>query len=123
MVTKMTRQARRYTEIAGSVDKTGTGVGGTGVAVATSAGLARPSLYKVLLLNDDYTPMEFVVYVLMKVFNHNQEEATRIMLHVHRNGAGVGGVYPRDVADTKALRVMELAARAEHPLQCRVERT
>jgi len=82
----------------------------------------KPSLYKVLLLNDDYTPMEFVVYVLERFFQKNREEATTIMLHVHQNGVGLCGVYTYEVAETKVAQVLDLARRHEHPLQCTMEK-
>ncbi|MBX3430066.1 MAG: ATP-dependent Clp protease adapter ClpS [Hyphomonadaceae bacterium] len=82
----------------------------------------KPSLYRVLLLNDDYTPMEFVVYVLERFFQKSQEEATTIMLHVHQNGVGVCGVFTYEVAETKVAQVLDLARRHEHPLQCTMEK-
>ena len=82
----------------------------------------KPSLYRVLLLNDDYTPMEFVVHLLESVFHKSLEEATRIMLHVHHNGVGVCGIYTYEVAETKVVQVMALARRAQHPLQCTMEK-
>ena len=82
----------------------------------------KPAHYKVLLLNDDYTPMEFVVYVLERFFNKNREEATTIMLHVHQNGVGMCGVFTYDVAETKVAQVLDLARRHEHPLQCTMEK-
>ena len=82
----------------------------------------KPSMYRVLVLNDDYTPMEFVVLVLEHFFNKSREEATRIMLHVHNYGVGVCGVFPIEVAETKVAQVMDLARRNEHPLQCTKER-
>jgi ATP-dependent Clp protease adaptor protein ClpS len=82
----------------------------------------KPSLYRVLLLNDDYTPMEFVVYVLERFFNKTREEATTIMLHVHQNGVGVCGVFTYEVAETKVAQVLDLARRSEHPLQCTMEK-
>ena len=82
----------------------------------------KPSLYKVLLLNDDYTPMEFVVYVLERFFQKTREEATTIMLHVHQNGVGVCGVFTYEVAETKVAQVLDLARRHEHPLQCTMEK-
>ena len=94
----------------------------TGVATKTKPKTKKPSMYRVLLLNDDYTPMEFVVLVLEHFFQKSREEATRIMLHVHNYGVGVCGVYPYDVAETKVAQVMELARRNEHPLQCTMER-
>jgi ATP-dependent Clp protease adaptor protein ClpS len=82
----------------------------------------KPSLYRVLLLNDDYTPMEFVVYVLERFFSKSQEEATTIMLHVHQNGVGLCGVFTYEVAETKVAQVLDLARRHEHPLQCTMEK-
>ena len=82
----------------------------------------KPSLYRVLLLNDDYTPMEFVVYVLERFFQKTREEATTIMLHVHQNGVGLCGVFTYEVAETKVAQVLELARRHEHPLQCTMEK-
>jgi ATP-dependent Clp protease adaptor protein ClpS len=82
----------------------------------------KPSLYRVLLLNDDYTPMEFVVLVLQDVFNKTREEATRIMYHVHQKGVGECGVYPYEVAETKVTRVMDTARKNQHPLQCVMEK-
>ncbi len=82
----------------------------------------RPPLYKVLMLNDDYTPMDFVVMVLQRYFNKDQEEATRIMLAVHYHGVGVCGVYPHEIAETKVNQVMSLAKAHGHPLQCVMEK-
>jgi ATP-dependent Clp protease adaptor protein ClpS len=93
-----------------------------GVATRSKAKPKKPSLYRVLLLNDDYTPMEFVVLVLEHIFNKSREEATRIMLHVHNYGVGVCGVYPIEVAETKVTQVMDLAREHQHPLQCTKER-
>ena len=84
--------------------------------------LQRPNLYRVLLLNDDYTPMEFVVLILQDVFNKSREEATRIMYHVHQKGVGECGVYPYEVAETKVTRVMDTARKNQHPLQCVMEK-
>jgi ATP-dependent Clp protease adaptor protein ClpS len=95
---------------------------GTGVAVKPRAKTQRPSMYKVLLLNDDYTPMEFVIEVLMVIFHKQQEDATRIMLHVHQHGVGVCGVFTYEVAETKVAQVMDAARRAQHPLQCTMEK-
>lgn len=78
-------------------------------------------MYKVILLNDDYTPMEFVVVVLQRFFRKNREEATQIMLHVHQKGIGVCGIYTREVAETKVRQVMMFAAENRHPLQCTME--
>ena len=82
----------------------------------------KPSLYRVLLLNDDYTPMDFVVYVLERFFQKTREEATTIMLHVHQNGVGLCGVFTYEVAETKVAQVLDLARRHEHPLQCTMEK-
>ncbi|MCG8441433.1 MAG: ATP-dependent Clp protease adapter ClpS [Caulobacterales bacterium] len=95
---------------------------GTGVATKTRPKTKRPSMYRVLLLNDDYTPMEFVVEVLERVFNKGHEEAVRIMLHVHQNGVGVCGVFTYEVAETKVAQVLDAARRNQHPLQCTMEK-
>ena len=94
----------------------------TGVVVKARPKTRKPSMYKVLMLNDDYTPMEFVVHVLERFFNKSREEATRIMLHVHRRGVGVCGVYTYEVAETKVTQVMDLARQHQHPLQCTIEK-
>ena len=83
--------------------------------------LKRPPLYRVLILNDDYTTMEFVVEVLQTVFRHSPEKAAQIMLHVHQKGAGVCGVYTREVAESKVEQVVSLAQENKHPLQCTME--
>ena len=83
--------------------------------------LKKPPLYKVILLNDDYTPMEFVVRVLERYFHKSREEATRIMLQVHQKGLGICGVFTREVAETKVRQVMLYAAESQHPLQCSME--
>lgn len=93
-----------------------------GVVAKTEPKTKRPSLYKVLLLNDDYTPQEFVVWLLQAIFHKDSEDAVRIMLHVHQNGVGVCGVYTYEVAETKVAQVMEIARRNQHPLQCTMER-
>lgn len=85
--------------------------------------LKQPPLYKVVILNDDYTPMDFVVEVLQKFFGMDQEKATQIMLHVHTRGAGVCGVYTRDVAETKVHQVNRYARENQHPLMCTMEQT
>ncbi|KKJ78348.1 Clp protease ClpS [Kiloniella litopenaei] len=82
----------------------------------------RPSMYKVLLLNDDYTPMEFVIHVLTQFFGKSQDDATRIMLQVHQKGVGVCGVFSYDVAETKATQVVDFARKNQHPLQCTIEK-
>ena len=94
----------------------------TGVIVKAKPKTKKPSMYKVLMLNDDYTPMEFVVHILERFFNKNREEATRIMLHVHRRGVGVCGVYTYEVAETKVTQVMDFARQHQHPLQCTLEK-
>jgi len=103
---------------------TGTDNGGpaTGVVVKARPRTRKPTMYKVLMLNDDYTPMEFVVHVLERFFQKNREEATRIMLHVHRRGVGVCGVFTYEVAETKVTQVMDLARQNQHPLQCTIEK-
>ena len=82
----------------------------------------KPSLYKVLMLNDDYTPMEFVIYVLQSVFKKNYEDAKKIMLLIHNDGKGICGVFPLDIAETKANQVVEFARINQHPLECKVQR-
>lgn len=94
----------------------------TGIAVKTKPATKKPSMYKVLLLNDDYTPMEFVVLVLETFFNKSREDATRIMLHVHKKGVGLCGVYTFEVAETKVMQVLNAARQAQHPLQCTMEK-
>ncbi|MBN2752846.1 MAG: ATP-dependent Clp protease adapter ClpS [Rhodospirillaceae bacterium] len=93
-----------------------------GVSVQARTMVKRPSMYRVLMLNDDYTPMEFVVHVLERIFDKSHEEATEIMLKVHHRGVGVCGVFTFEVAETKAGRVMDLARRNQHPLQCTIEK-
>ncbi len=83
--------------------------------------LKKPTLYKVILLNDDYTPMEFVVVVLEKFFRKNREEATQIMLHVHQKGMGICGVFTREIAETKVRLVTVFSSENLHPLQCTME--
>ncbi|MEO5337591.1 MAG: ATP-dependent Clp protease adapter ClpS [Magnetospirillum sp. WYHS-4] len=96
--------------------------GQTGVVTRARSKTKKPSMYKVLLLNDDFTPMDFVVLVLERFFSKTAEEATRIMLHVHHRGVGVAGVYTYEVAETKANQVIELARKNQHPLQCTLEK-
>jgi ATP-dependent Clp protease adaptor protein ClpS len=86
-----------------------------------AAKLAPPPMYQVVLLNDDYTPMDFVVIVLQRIFGKNEDEAARIMLKVHHEGRGVCGVYPRDIAATRVEMVRQLAHARQHPLQCVME--
>ncbi|MEO9971342.1 MAG: ATP-dependent Clp protease adapter ClpS [Hyphomonadaceae bacterium] len=94
----------------------------TGLGTQTKVKTKKPSLYRVVILNDDYTPMEFVVFILEKIFNMSGEEAYKVMLHVHNHGVGVCGVFTYEVAETKVAQVLELARRNEHPLQCDMER-
>jgi ATP-dependent Clp protease adaptor protein ClpS len=95
---------------------------GTAVITKTKPQTKRPNLYRVLLLNDDYTPMEFVVHVLERFFNKDREAATRIMLHVHNHGIGECGVFTYEVAETKVTQVMDFARKHQHPLQCVMEK-
>lgn len=95
--------------------------GDTAVATETEKKLKRPRLYKVLLHNDDYTTMEFVVYVLTTIYHHPEEKAVQIMLHVHQHGVGVAGVYSFEIAETKVQKTMELAREHEYPLRCTME--
>ena len=97
------------------------GDAGSDIVTETRPKTKKPSLYKVLLLNDDYTPMEFVVYILESFFNKSQEDATRVMLHVHQKGVGVCGVYTFEVAETKVAQVMNFSQQNDHPLQCTME--
>ena len=94
----------------------------TGVVVRSKPKAKKPSMYKVIMLNDDYTPMEFVVMILERFFNKNHEEASHIMLHVHQKGVGVCGVYTYEIAETKVTQVMDLARQHQHPLQCTLEK-
>jgi ATP-dependent Clp protease adaptor protein ClpS len=96
---------------------------GTAVVTKTRPKTKRPNLYRVLLLNDDYTPMEFVVHVIMRFFSKSQEDATRIMLHVHNHGVGECGVFTYEVAETKVTQVMDFARKHQHPLQCVMEKS
>ena len=111
-------------------DDGGDGNGGTGrpenpdvgIATKTRAKPKKPSQYKVLMLNDDYTPMEFVVMVLKRFFRMDLDEATQVMLHVHQRGVGVCGIFPYEVAETKVNQVMDFARQNQHPLQCTLEK-
>ena len=89
---------------------------------AQRAKLKPPPMFKVMLLNDDYTPMEFVVHILERFFSKTRDEATRIMLHVHRRGVGICGVYTYEVAESKVTQVMDFARQHQHPLQCTLEK-
>ncbi len=94
----------------------------TGIVIETKPRTKQPSMYKVLMLNDDYTPMEFVVHVLEKVFGKPREEATLIMLHVHRRGVGICGVFTYEIAETKVTQTVDYARKHQHPLQCTLEK-
>ena len=94
-----------------------------GLLLDTKPKTKKPSMFKVILLNDDYTPMEFVVTVLEKYFNKKQEEATQIMLHLHKNGVGICGIYTYEVAETKCKVVLNFSRKNEHPLQCSIEKS
>jgi ATP-dependent Clp protease adaptor protein ClpS len=100
-------------------DDEGTGLG---VATRTRTRTKIPSLYKVLMLNDDYTPMEFVVLVLQRFFKMSIEDATRVMLHVHQRGVGICGIFSYEVAETKVSQVIDYARENQHPLQCTLEK-
>jgi ATP-dependent Clp protease adaptor protein ClpS len=113
--------ARRLRGMSRRDDGGGTGTG-TGIVTRTRTKTKRPSLYRVLLLNDDYTPMEFVVHILERFFNKGREDATRIMLHVHHHGVGECGVFTYEVAETKVTMVMDFARKHQHPLQCVMEK-
>ncbi len=100
----------------------GDGDSGTAVVTKTRPKIKRPNMYRVLLLNDDYTPMEFVVHVLERFFQKTRDEATRVMLHVHHHGVGECGIYTYEVAETKVTQVMDFARKHQHPLQCVMEK-
>ncbi len=103
-------------------DKDTDGADQVGIATKTRAKPKKPSQYKVLMLNDDYTPMEFVVLVLKRFFAMDLEQATRVMLHVHQRGVGVCGIFPYEIAETKVNQVMDFARQNQHPLQCTLEK-
>ncbi len=103
-------------------DRKGNNIPSTDVIVKTRPKTKTPSMYKVLMLNDDYTPMEFVVHVLEKFFGKNRSEATRIMLHVHQRGVGMCGVFTYEVAESKVSSVVDYARRHQHPLQRTLEK-
>ena len=110
------------TRMQGDDDRTNGPGRGTAVITRTKPKTKKPSLYRVLILNDDYTPMEFVVHVLERFFQKDREAATRIMLHVHNHGVGECGVYTYEVAETKVTQVMDFARQHQHPLQCVMEK-
>lgn len=95
---------------------------GTSVITRVQPKVKKPSLYRVLLLNDDYTPMEFVIHILERFFQKDREAATRIMLQVHNHGVGECGTYTYEVAETKVMQVMDFAREHQHPLQCVMEK-
>jgi ATP-dependent Clp protease adaptor protein ClpS len=117
----MTLDLRMAGKNGGGTDRGGE-EGKTGLVTKARPKTKKPSLYKVLLLNDDYTPMEFVVLVLEKYFSKGREEATRIMLHVHHKGVGICGVFTYEVAETKVTQVMDFSRQHGHPLQCTMEK-
>ena len=94
----------------------------TGLIVKTKPQTKKPSLYRVLILNDDYTPMEFVVHILERFFSKSREEAVEIMLHIHKHGVGMCGVFTYEVAETKVTQVIDFARQHQHPLQCTMEK-
>lgn len=116
------RSTRAAASEPGDPGGTGDGRSGTAIITRTKTKTKRPSLYRVLLLNDDYTPMEFVVHVVQKFFNKSQEDAYQIMMHVHQNGVGECGIFTYEVAETKVTQVMDFARKHQHPLQCVMEK-
>ena len=116
---RMQTRAQVYMNISDDGDTDGPT---TGVVTRTKPKAKKPSMYKVIMLNDDYTPMEFVVMILERFFNKNREEASQIMLHVHQKGVGVCGVYTYELGETKVTQVMDLARQHQHPLQCTLEK-
>lgn len=106
----------------GDDDATGPRDPSVGLATRTRTRTKKPTPYRVLMLNDDYTPMEFVVLVLQRFFRMDMEEATRVMLHVHQRGVGVCGVFSYEVAETKVSQVIDFARQNQHPLQCTLEK-
>ncbi len=120
--TKPGARAARSPVVAAREPRKPGGGSGTAVITRTRTLAKKPDMYRVLLLNDDYTPMEFVVVVLRKYFHKGLEEANRIMLHVHQNGVGECGVFTYEVAETKVTQVMDYARKHQHPLQCIMEK-
>lgn len=116
------RMAADGNDAGGGRDDGTDGDGQVGVATRTRTRPKKPSMFKVLMLNDDYTPMEFVVMVLKRFFHMDLEQATRVMLHVHQRGVGVCGIFPYEIAETKVNQVMDLARQNQHPLQCTLEK-
>ncbi len=113
---------QRFVQIMGNDVPDRSGRVEAGVLTRVRPRTKKPSMYRVLLLNDDFTPMDFVVHVLERFFGKNKQEATEIMLQVHRRGVGVCGVYTYEVAETKVSLVMDYARKNEHPLQCTMEK-
>jgi ATP-dependent Clp protease adaptor protein ClpS len=116
------RMERVAIRSSGKGDGDAGGHGQVGIATRTRAKPKKPSQFKVLMLNDDYTPMEFVVMVLKRFFQMDLEQATRVMLHVHQRGVGVCGIFPYEIAETKVNQVMDFARANQHPLQCTLEK-
>lgn len=115
--------AARFPRMSGGDNRPGgTGAPATSVITKVKPKTKRPNLYRVLILNDDYTPMEFVVHVLEKFFQKDVEAATKIMLHVHHHGIGECGVFTYEIAETKVTQVMDFARKHQHPLQCVMEK-
>ncbi len=120
-MTGMKSDPTRPTGMAQNDDRDNEGTG-TGLATKTRSKTKKPTPYKVLMLNDDYTPMEFVVHTLQHFFKMSLEDATRVMLHVHQKGVGVCGIFSYEVAETKVTQVMDYARQNQHPLQCTLEK-
>jgi|UniRef100_UPI0031452CF7 ATP-dependent Clp protease adaptor protein ClpS len=129
----MTMTERRYSRVEdgiraedgnsdGNGDSGGNDRGNVGIATKTRSRTKQPTPYRVLMLNDDYTPMEFVVLCLQRFFRMDMEAATRVMLHVHQKGVGVCGTFSYEVAETKVSQVMDFAQQNQHPLQCTLEK-
>jgi ATP-dependent Clp protease adaptor protein ClpS len=117
--TRMADDDRKRRDTGGAGNSGGPG---TAVITKTKPQTKRPNMYRVLILNDDYTPMEFVVHILERFFGKDHEAATRIMLHVHHHGIGECGIYTYEVAETKVTQVMDFARKHQHPLQCVMEK-
>ncbi len=111
-----------YTILMSDEEREERGAPGVGVLTRTKAKPKKPSMYKVFLVNDDFTPMDFVVHILERFFGKNKEEAAEIMMNVHRKGVGLCGVYTYEVAETKVSQVLDCARQNEHPLQCTLEK-
>nr|WP_234387362.1 ATP-dependent Clp protease adapter ClpS [Sphingomonas sp. STIS6.2] len=129
----MTMTERRYSRVEDGIraedgnsddtgDSGGNDRGNVGIATKTRSRTKQPTPYRVLMLNDDYTPMEFVVLCLQRFFRMDMEAATRVMLHVHQKGVGVCGTFSYEVAETKVSQVMDFAQQNQHPLQCTLEK-